>query len=271
MKKQLPVYDKRNPKYYEPRAGYPLPDADWYRNTDPKTGKHVAMNFSKEKFAQGFNLTPGKYYKIREHLVHLLRQDNLYLKDLQKDSDAKFLAWSVWEEIMEHPLLQHDAPLKWRHDMVWRFISATSSWIQRHLEALDNGEIPDKGWEWGPERLTPKNAPPHIQYQHLKIRVENKEAKPRIVKVLSLLDGNEDAVPHSPIDLNPEDLRIHNLFDILRETDGFGGFYSVVWVDGDDDLFVLNEDIDLVTALSRFQVEGPRDDGDIDEVIMSVV
>jgi len=266
----LPIYDPRNPKYYEKRAGYPLPDAAWYRNTDEKTGNHVPMTFSKENFVQGFNITCGDYYTVRADLIPLLRKDDFYLKNLHKDIDAKFDAWLIWEELDQHILLTHSAHSKWRHDMLWRLISSTSLWIEKHRVALDDGEIPDKGWEWGPERLTPKNAPCHVQYQHLKIRVINEEKQMRVVWVDSLINGDERHHPESPVDIDPNSLRLQHLLDILKKTDGFKEFDQLHWRDGMDEALVVDKDIDLVTALSRFQTEDVGD-GEIDEVTMWTV
>jgi hypothetical protein len=267
-KNPFPVHDNRNPKYYERRAGYPLPDAAWYRNTDKQTGGHVPMTFSKENFAQGFNITCGDYYTVRDALVLLLRKDDFYLKDFHKDMDAKFDAWLIWEKLDQHILLRHPAASKWRHDMLWRFISSTSLWIERHKDALDDGNPPDKGWVWGPERLTPKNAPGHVQYQHMKIRVLKEVEQVRIVRVDSLLDGDERRRPDSPIDIDPDKLRLQHLMNILKMSDGFTDVKQVLWQDGEDEDLVVDKDIDLVTALSRFQLEGDGGFGGVDEITM---
>jgi hypothetical protein len=252
-KQPFPIYDERNPKHYERRAGYPLPDSAWYRNTNDD-GDHVPMTFSKENFVRGFNITCGEYYVIRDALVTLLHQDDFYKKDLHKDMNAKYKAWEIWEKMFEHALLQHPVPLKWRHNMLWKWISGTSSWIERHKDALDNGDVPDKGWEWGPDRLTPKNAPPHIQFQHIKIRVITPDEVAQTVSVISLLDGDEKRKPSSPVDLNPGNIRITHLHELLKQHD-FPHYTQLTWQDPDGDETILDQDIDLVTALSRFQLE----------------
>lgn len=118
---------------------------------------------------QGFDLTCGEYYILREALVSLLLQDDLCSKDLHTDMNAKFDSWNIWEQMKLHPLLQHPVHPKWRHDMLWKWISSTSQWISKHQEAQDSGVIPDKGWEWGPERLAQKNLAHHVQLQHIKM------------------------------------------------------------------------------------------------------
>ncbi|CAE6998987.1 hypothetical protein HRS9139_04061 [Pyrenophora teres f. teres] len=257
-KAPFPIYDSRNPKYYEKRAGYPLPDAEWYRNSKDETGDHIPMTFSKENFVQGFNLTCGQYYILRDHLVKALRKDDFYKKDFHRDMDAKFDAWNIWDELNKHPLLQNasNAHPKWRHDMLWKWISGTSLWIEKHVEALDNGMTPDKGWEWGPDRITPKNGPNYVQFQHIRIRISDATKVERIIPVIALIEGNMKAKPNSPIDLDTELVRLEHLRNILVNTKNFTLHEDdqIMWtLEGEN--FEIETDGDLVTALSTLRCQ----------------
>jgi hypothetical protein len=267
-KSLFPVNDARNPKYYEKRAGYPLPGDAWYRNSSP-AGDHVPMTFSKENFVRGFNLTCGEFYILRDALVPLLRNDNFYLRDFHKDMDAKWSAWNIWDQMNKHKLLQHTTPLKWRHDMLWKWISSTSLWIEKHKDELDAGNQPDKGWQWGPERITPKNAPPHVQFQHLKIQITNTadESKDDIVFVRSLINGDDKTAVSSPRDLDPEDLRLEHLHSTLVKhaiIEFDPKSHQLMWEYESADL-VIETDADLVTALDTLRIQS-RSITDVDQV-----
>lgn len=111
----------------------------------------------------GFDLTVGEFYNVRGEFDKLLRQNNMYLKNLHTDVDAKFDACDIWKQLSSNFLLSksncpEDYHDKWRFDMLWKFISATSQWTKKHITALDQRHTPDKGWTWGPDRVTPKNA-----------------------------------------------------------------------------------------------------------------
>ena len=66
----LPADDKKNPQYYELRAGYPKPDAAWYVKVEH--GKRQRPKYSKENFVTGYDLTTGQFYASDRDLQPLL-------------------------------------------------------------------------------------------------------------------------------------------------------------------------------------------------------
>ncbi len=92
--------------------------------------------------------------------------------------------------------------------------------IKKHKEARDENIIPNKSWKWGINRITPKKVPPHVQLQHLRVRIDRQvdhdDDNSLVVKVICLVNESEDITPSSPVDINPSDIRVKYLFDILK-------------------------------------------------------
>ena len=208
------------------RAGYPLPDADWYRNTDEKTGHHVPMTFSKENFVQGFNITCGDYYILRDTLIPLLRKDDLYKKRFNNANVDYDYLWPIFDKLKAHTLLQHSAHVGWRHQMLFRWITVTAEWIKR-LEKADGDVknfpfLPQENWRWGRGDLSPKKRAPYTLYKHVSLRVVHEDESVAIVRVADLVDGSARPIMGNMVDIDLCNLRFTRLRQTLIENNFFG-------------------------------------------------
>jgi hypothetical protein len=77
------------------------------------------VTYSQEKFVRGFDLTCGEFYRLREWLVPLLIEGQLYKQDLGKH-DVKWDLCKFHEETCKHSTLASKTmvPLYWTQKMV---------------------------------------------------------------------------------------------------------------------------------------------------------
>ncbi|CAE6998997.1 hypothetical protein HRS9139_04059 [Pyrenophora teres f. teres] len=220
-----------------PRAGYPLPDAAWYRNCDPKTGTHIPMTFSKERFVQGFNLTCGEYYILRDHLVKALRKDNIYKKKFNDPNVDYDHLWPIFDDLNRHPLLQNDAHVGWRHHMLFRWVTVTAAWITQLEKKIPDVNtypfLPAENWKWGRADLSPKKKAPYVLYKHINIRFVGKREEVVIIRVIDLMEKDERPKMGDMTDLNLDRIRFTRLIERLHEN-------TAVEFEDNDKIFFLH-------------------------------
>ncbi|KAI4707583.1 hypothetical protein J4E89_007688 [Alternaria sp. Ai002NY15] len=61
--RKLDADDRRNPTYYEERAGHPKAKSSFYTPRDRLTMRKVRPRYSKENFVAGLDLTCGAFYR----------------------------------------------------------------------------------------------------------------------------------------------------------------------------------------------------------------
>lgn len=86
--RRLPYTDPRSLRYYDVRAGKPLPPQDWYRNTK-NTVASEAIDFSQERFVSGFHITVMAYYDFWKLVLDVLLKGDFYEHDFQVEPNAK--------------------------------------------------------------------------------------------------------------------------------------------------------------------------------------
>ncbi|OAL46019.1 hypothetical protein IQ07DRAFT_624133 [Pyrenochaeta sp. DS3sAY3a] len=205
----FPIYDSRHPQYYERRAGYPIPSPNWYRNSDKK-GNHVPMTFSKENFVQGFDLTCGEYYILREALVPRLLKDDLFKKKFNNPNVDYDILWPIFDKMTKHPLLQHDIHDGWKHHMLFRWITNFDTGF---------GYLPPENWKWGCDSLNPKNRAPYTLFKHINIRFTKSDGNETVivVRVADLVEEDQRLVMGNTTDIDITHIELSRLKNIIRD------------------------------------------------------
>jgi hypothetical protein len=193
VKKTLDADDTRNPAYYELRAGYAEPDIDFFERK--KDGKRTKVHYTDENFVQGFNLTCGEFYRLREAIAPHLIANGLYKLNF-KDTDVEWQLFDVYDKVLQnHALIKQKSstlaiPAYWAHKMLWKFLTRLGGWLNDN-ESFFHGkrtlELPkDSRWSWGPEREH-KDYNGFYQLQHLSIQVRNEGHGDLIIELWDLV------------------------------------------------------------------------------------
>ncbi|KAE8862892.1 hypothetical protein CFE70_000769 [Pyrenophora teres f. teres 0-1] len=246
------------------RAGYPLPDAAWYRNADPTTRVHVPMTFSKEKFVQGFNLTCGEYYILRDHLFTLLSSRDIYKMRFNNPNVDYDYLWPIFEDLNKHPLLQYNAHVGWRHQMLFRWMTVTAAWMKQLDKKTSDIKtfpyLPAENWKWGRLDLSPKKKVPYVLYKHINIRIVDEEKDVIIIRVVDLIDKDKQPKMGDMTDLDLDHVRFARLTERLKESNilEYGENDEVVFLHTlvGNRYVAISNDRQLVYALQLLRVRG---------------
>ena len=175
--------DIRNPNYYVPRAGHGKPDAFWYEGRKSANEDMAKMPYSKESFVQGFDLTPGDFYRLLDKVRSLLLVDGLYKKK-KKALEAKWALHEIYATLYKDPLLQGPPGLNppipeyWKSKMIRKFVQNTSQSVKLNSHCINNEgtgflkTFKQYTWKWGPG-IDDHESSKYFQYRHMKIEVHS--------------------------------------------------------------------------------------------------
>ncbi|KAH5708676.1 hypothetical protein HBI18_236910 [Parastagonospora nodorum] len=191
---KLDADDRRNPTYYELRAGYKKPDAQWY--TGGPVGLRQRPIFTKENLIQGMNWTCGAFYRKRKRIAALVLSTLIHQQDL-RDFNAK---WDLAEVVDQASKIlfsdKSDAtPAFWRDCMAKGFVVKMIYWCNKHNLRLDPTtqavmNLPRKAnWKWGEGRQA-SIFDSYFQLQHLKtvIQVPGGSFIIRVIRIMNDLN-----------------------------------------------------------------------------------
>ncbi|KAI4707580.1 hypothetical protein J4E89_007685 [Alternaria sp. Ai002NY15] len=231
--RKLDADDRRNPTYYEERAGHPKAKSSFYTPRDRLTKLRVRPRYSKEKFVIGLDLTCGAFYRYREMFALDIIQRGLHKQDWTKAEnnwDIELLYDAAYNRLFSEDKHSH-IPEYWRYCMLHDFLAKTSRWVQKHKLRLKkklkkastaNRQGPAIAnlhkrahWSWGKLRESPK-FDGFFQVQHTTIVVKCKDRKEVSIPVGQIIDKEGYTV--TPVDVTMEDLSLAKLRTILEES-----------------------------------------------------
>jgi len=98
--------------------------------------------------------------------------------------------------------------------MLFRWITVTATWMHKLHQndlLLEFPFYPDENWKWGNFNLSPKKKIPFTLYKHVSIRLVNALDEVVIVRVMDLLDKNDQPELDDMSDLDPRQSQSHQV------------------------------------------------------------